>query len=273
MFAPSDAASWPADWLRPVFSSPRVGAVMTTRAGGVSLPPWDRLNLRDEVGDDPQAVRENRARLHAAIGRPSVLLAQVHGAAVCLLDDLPPGAEQALPAERVRADGCATATSDRACEIQVADCLPVLFADRQGRAVGAAHAGWRGLAAGVLEATLARVCGLAGAAPGEIECWLGPCIGPTHFEVGAEVVEAFLGPAAGLRSAFHEPSPRGAGRSMLDLAALGRARLQQAGVRHLLGNDSTRAWCTRNDPGRYFSYRHSPVTGRMAALIWLNALS
>ncbi|MBP8175115.1 MAG: laccase domain-containing protein, partial [Sphaerotilus sp.] len=92
--APIDTA-WPADWLRPVFSSPRVGAVMTTRAGGVSQAPWDSLNLRDEVGDDPLAVRENRARLHAAIGRPSVLLAQVHGAEVCLLEDLPPGAEQA----------------------------------------------------------------------------------------------------------------------------------------------------------------------------------
>lgn len=131
MPAPIDTA-WPADWLRPVFSSPRVGAVMTTRAGGVSQAPWDSLNLRDEVGDDPLAVRENRARLHAAIGRPSVLLAQVHGAEVCLLEDLPPGAEQAPPAERVRADGCATAASVLACEIQVADCLPVLFADRQG---------------------------------------------------------------------------------------------------------------------------------------------
>lgn len=268
MPAPIDTA-WPADWLRPVFSSPRVGAVMTTRAGGVSQAPWNSLNLRDEVGDDPLAVRENRARLHAAIGRPSVLLAQVHGAEVCLLEDLPPGAEQAPPAERVRADGCATAASVLACEIQVADCLPVLFADRQGRAVGAAHAGWRGLAAGVLEATLALVCRLAGAAPDEIECWLGPCIGPTHFEVGPEVVAAFLGTAAAERSAFHQPSPGGQGRSMLDLAALGRERLRRAGVMALGGNDSSLSWCTRNDPARYFSYRHSACTGRMAALVWL----
>ncbi|MFM2347693.1 MAG: peptidoglycan editing factor PgeF [Pseudomonadota bacterium] len=262
-------APWPADWLRPAFSSPRVGAVMTTRAGGVSRAPWDSMNLRDEVSDDPQAVRQNRTRLHAAIGRSSVLLAQVHGADVLTLEHLPPGAEQALSAERVRADGCATAASARACEIQVADCLPVLFADRLGRAVGAAHAGWRGLAAGVLEATLARVCHLAGAAPHEIECWLGPCIGPMHFEVGPEVVTAFLGPQAGERSVFHQPSPGGLGRSMLDLAALGRERLRRASVAVLNGNDSSLSWCTRNDPARYFSYRHSACTGRMAALIWL----
>ncbi|KDB54312.1 hypothetical protein X805_01580 [Sphaerotilus natans subsp. natans DSM 6575] len=170
----------------------------------------------------------------------------------------------------MRADGCVTATSARACEIQVADCLPVLFADRQGRAVGAAHAGWRGLAAGVLEATLARVCALAGAAPDEIECWLGPCIGPTHFEVGPEVVAAFLGTGAGERSAFHQPSPGGQGRSMLDLAALGRARLHRAGVVALSGNDSSLSWCTRNDPTRYFSYRHRACTGRMAALVWID---
>jgi YfiH family protein len=242
---------------------------MTTRAGGVSLAPWDSLNLRDEVGDDPVAVRENRARLHAAIGRASVLLSQVHGAEVCTLETLPAGAEQAAPADRVQADGCATASPVRACEIQVADCLPVLFADVHGRAVGAAHAGWRGLAAGVLEATLDRVCHLAGALPHEIECWLGPCIGPTHFEVGAEVVAAFLGTGAGPRSVFHVPSARGDQRSMLDLAALGRVRLQRAGVQHLSGNDSTLAWCTRNDPGRYFSYRHRSITGRMAALVWL----
>lgn len=268
---PASDAAWPADWLRPVFSSPRVGAVMTTRAGGVSQAPWDSLNLRDEVGDDPRAVRENRARLHAAIGRPSVLLAQVHGAEVCTLETLPSGAEEVPPAERVRADGCATAASDRACEIQVADCLPVLFADRQGRAVGAAHAGWRGLAAGVLEATLARVCELAQAPPDQIECWLGPCIGPTHFEVGPEVVAAFLGAEAGERSAFHRPSPGGPGRSLLDLAALGRERLRRAGVLAPSGNDSSLPWCTRNDPARYFSYRHSARTGRMAALVWIRS--
>ena len=125
----------------------------------------------------------------------------------------------------------------------------------------------------MLEATLERVCDLAGASLDEIECWLGPCIGPTHFEVGAEVVEAFLGAESGAHSDFHQPSAQGAGRSMLDLAALGRARLRQAGVRHLQGNDSTLMWCTRNDPCRYFSYRHSPVTGRMAALIWVGPAS
>lgn len=215
--------------------------------------PWDSLNLRDEVGDDPLAVRENRARLHASIGRSSVLLAQVHGADVCTLEDLPPGAEQAQPAERVRADGCVTATSARACEIEVADCLPVLFADRRG---AGGRRGPRRLAragGGDAGATLARVCALAGAAPDEIECWLGPCIGPTHFEVDPEVVAPFSARRWRLSAArFHQPSPGGQGRSMLDLAALGRERLRRAGVMALGGNDSNLSWCTPQRSGAVF---------------------
>ena len=253
------AAAWPADWLRPRFSHPRVGAVMTTRAGGVSRAPFDSLNLRDEVGDDPATVAANRATLHAAIGRPSLLLLQVHGVAVCRLDDVADGS-------RPVADACVTTTTARACEIQVADCLPVLFADRGGRAVAAAHAGWRGLAAGVLEATLAEVCTLAAVPAGEVECWLGPCIGPDRFEVGADVAQAFGVDAAAPGLRWRAGAP---GKWLADLPGLARDRLRAAGVTAVAGNDGTPAWCTLTHPARYFSYRHGTPTGRMAALIWL----
>jgi hypothetical protein len=251
--------AWPTGWLRPCFSHPRVGAVMTTRAGGVSRAPFDSLNLRDEVGDDPAAVTANRATLHAAIGRPSLLLQQVHGVAVCRLDEVADGS-------RPVADACVTTTTVRVCEIQVADCLPVLFADRGGRAVAAAHAGWRGLAGGVLEATLAEVCALAAVPAHEVECWLGPCIGPSRFEVGEDVAQSFgVDP--------DRPGPRwrrGApGKWFADLSGLACDRLQAAGVTHITGNDGSPGWCTLTDPARYFSYRHASPTGRMAALIWL----
>ena len=257
----------PADWLQPQWPAPaRVHALCTTRAGGVSSGPYASLNLGSHVGDVPQAVHVNRQRLQAVVqgataGARAVFLNQVHGTAVAAIDHATP--------DGTEADACVATEVGAVCTIMVADCLPVLLAHGSGAMVAAAHAGWRGLAAGVLEATLARVCRLAGAAPDEIECWLGPCIGPTHFEVGPEVVAAFLGTAAAERSAFHQPSPGGQGRSMLDLAALGRERLRRAGVMALGGNDSSLSWCTRNDPARYFSYRHSACTGRMAALVWL----
>lgn len=253
--------SAPADWWRPVFSHPRVGALMTGRTGGAGLAPFDSFNLRDGLGDDPLAVQTNRARLQAIIGRPSQWLAQVHGVAVHSLHGVVRDG-QALPV----ADAVVTASADAACEIQVADCLPVLFAHVGGRAVGAAHAGWRGLASGVLEATLARVCTLAGAPPADIECWLGPCIGPARFEVGADVLQAFGASPEVPASHFRPHAP---GKWLADLPALARQRLAHAGVRTTAGNAGTPEWCTLGQPHRYFSYRHAARTGRMAALIWL----
>lgn len=252
----------PGDWWRPAFSHPRVGAVMTGRSGGVSLPPFDSFNLRDGLGDDPLAVQSNRARLQAIVGRPTQLLTQVHGVAVHALVALT-GPDAALPI----ADAVVTASVDVACEIQVADCLPVLFAHAGGRAVGAAHAGWRGLAGGVLEATLARVCALADASPSAIECWLGPCIGPARFEVGAEVLLAFGVTPAAPGPSFQASLP---GKWLADLPALAHQRLRAAGVHHIGGNTGAPDWCTLSQPQRYFSYRHAPCTGRMAALIWLD---
>lgn len=251
----------PADWWRPAFSHPRVGALMTGRSGGVSRPPFDSFNLRDGLGDDAEAVRANRQRLREIVGRPTQLLTQVHGVDVHVLHTLS-GPAAALPI----ADAVATTSPHLACEIQVADCLPVLFAHAGGRAVGAAHAGWRGLAGGVLEATLARVCALAEAPACEIECWLGPCIGPTRFEVGADVLLAFGASPERPGACFQPGQP---GKWLADLPALARQRLAAAGVRQLTGNSGSPEWCTLGHPQRYFSYRHTARTGRMAALVWL----
>lgn len=237
---------------------------MTGRAGGVSQPPYDSLNLRDEIGDELDAVLANRARLHALIGLPSELMRQVHGTVVHRLD----AASLAGEAPRPEADACVTTSPALACEIQVADCLPVLFAHRGGLAVGAAHAGWRGLAGGVLQATLMRVCELAKAPPQDIECWLGPCIGPDQFEVGLEVLEAFG--ASADRPGPHFRARAEAGKWLANLPALAAERLTALGAPLLAGgNDGSPAWCTFSHPARYFSYRRASRTGRMAALVWL----
>lgn len=256
------------DWLRPRFTASNVQAVMTTRRGGVSLAPFDGFNVRPGIGDDEAAVLENRRRLLAALGVPSARVDQVHGAAVHRFVRAP-ATEQPLPV----ADASATRAERLACEIQVADCLPVLFADRSGRAVAAAHAGWRGLAGGILEATLAAVCELADQPASAIEAWLGPCIGPAQFEVGADVLGAFgtdpaepTGSARFIRRA--DPAAADAPRWLADLAGLARDRLAAAGVGQLMGNDGSAPWCTVTNAQRYFSYRRDRHTGRMAALIW-----
>ena len=175
------------DWLLPGWTAPGVGALMTTRRGGVSVGPFESLNLRGGLGDDPLAVRQNKALLQATIGVVPVHLNQVHGAHVLRLVE----SDGAADAPVHTADASVTTEPGVACTVQAADCLPVLFAAPQARAVGAAHAGWRGLALGVLEATLASVCELARCRPADVQVWLGACIGPRHFEVGADVLDAF----------------------------------------------------------------------------------
>ena len=263
------------DWILPEWPAPaRVHALCTTRAGGVSAAPWDSCNLGDHVGDAPQAVAANRQRLQEAMRRQGapvrpVYLRQVHGTQVVRLD---PASADGLPA-----DACGSAAPGVACTVLVADCLPVLFTDRAGTRVAAAHAGWRGLAAGVLEHTLAcfwpqTLDGQARAAPeNEVIAWLGPCIGPQAFEVGAEVREAFCAHDAGAARCF---VPAGApGKYLADLAALARRRLARAGVARVDGNDGAPRWCTAGNPSRFFSHRRDAVrlgsSGRMAACIWL----
>jgi YfiH family protein len=251
------------DWLRPDWHLPGIGARMSTRRGGVSAAPWDSLNLGIAVGDDPEAVAENRRRfaqtIPASAVRP-VFMRQVHGTRVLRLT-----AAHAEPGAALEdADGCVTTEPHIACTVQVADCLPVLFAAPGARAVGAAHAGWRGLAGGVLEATLAAVCEAAGCAPAEVHAWLGPCIGSDNFEVGSDVLKAFDA-EPGNPGGFFKPAMR-AGKWFGDLPGLARRRLHAAGVRQMGGG----RWCTVADASRFFSFRRDGVTGRMAAAVWID---
>lgn len=258
------------DWPAP----PGVRAVFTTRQGGVSAAPWDSLNLGDHVGDVPAQVAANRALLAQATGARPVFLQQVHGTAVLPLDGHTP--------HGLQADAAITSQRGMACTIMVADCLPVLLTDTEGSAVAAAHAGWRGLAgqqgSGVLEQTLECFRALAhkGRAQAAINtiAWLGPCIGPTAFEVGAEVRAAFVGSHPGAADCFTAGTP---GKYFADLAGLARLRLQALGITQIFGNNSSAAWCTVGNASRFFSHRRDAgvggnsfgTTGRMAACIWL----
>lgn len=244
--------------LRPRLGTPGAGALMSTRAGGVSSGAFASLNLGSAVGDELEAVAENRRRFAAGLGGRPVFLRQVHGTRVLRL----PQRGDAVP----EADASFTTEPGVACAIQVADCLPVLFAAPGARGVAAAHAGWRGLAAGVLEATASALCEASGCAPDELRAWLGPCIGPRQFEVGAEVLAAF-GVEPGLSSPRFEA--RGGDRWLADLPGLARERLQAAGLRHIDGG----RWCTVEDESRFFSHRRDRprvgTSGRMAAAVWI----
>ncbi|MBY5993422.1 peptidoglycan editing factor PgeF [Ferrimonas balearica] len=235
-----------ADWPAPA----SVRAISTDRQGGVSLPPFDGFNLGGHVGDRPEHVTANRHQLQGQAGLPSApyWLNQVHGTAV-----------EVLPSARItpQADASYSRQAGTVCTVMTADCLPVLLCDRAGTEVAAAHAGWRGLVDGVLEATLAHFK----AQPGEILAWLGPAIGPAAFEVGPEVRERFVAQMAEAEQAF---VPRG-DRYLADLYVLARQRLARAGVTDVYGGQ----WCTYQDPQRFFSYRRDQQTGRQASLIWL----
>ncbi|MCW5658848.1 MAG: peptidoglycan editing factor PgeF [Burkholderiaceae bacterium] len=251
----------PNDWLIPDWAlDARVGALMTTRAGGISVAPWDSLNLGRSSGDDPAAVAANRARLALASGATHTYLSQVHGDRVIRLD-----AESAQGSHT--ADAAWTDRPGLACTVMVADCLPVLLAAPGARAVGAAHAGWRGLAGGVVERTVQAVCEGASCEPGELAAWLGPCIGPEAFEVGADVLQAFGVPPAPHSSERFRYQVRADGqpRWRADLAGLARDRLRTLGISRVSGG----TWCTVTDPSRFFSFRRDGVTGRMAACVWI----
>lgn len=247
------------DWKLPS----GVQALCTTRLGGVSQPPYDSLNLGDHVQDDPLLVAKNRnlliQQLHGA--RP-VFLKQVHGTDVLNLDPYTP--------DGATADACFTQKSLVACTIMVADCLPILITDSYGTTVAAAHAGWRGLAHGVIENTVKTLCMQSGASPGELMVWLGPCIGPNAFEVGPEVRQTFLEADKNADGCFKD-HPRNANKYLADLPALAKRRLRSLGVLLTAGNDGSDAWCTVHQASRFFSFRRDGVTGRFAACIWRNA--
>ena len=252
------------DWPAPA----RVGACMSTRIGGVSPFPWDSLNLGDHVGDEIGRVAENRRRFEASLPAVPRYLRQVHGVAMADLDQI------STPA--LEADAAISAKADTVCIVGVADCLPVLFTNRLGTVVAAAHAGWRGLSAGVLEATLAGLCQRAQCSPQDVMAWLGPCIGPEAFEVGPEVCAGFDRPGEHLLLRPGPAATDGSPRWLANLAGLARMRLKQAGIVQLHGNDGELEWCTFTQSGRYFSHRRATrqglqSTGRMAAAIWIKS--
>jgi YfiH family protein len=260
-------------WIEPDWPiNTRVRALMTSRQGGVSAAPWDSMNLGDHVGDRVADVHTNRERLAAQIGQRPVFLQQVHGVSSVQLDAATP--------DGCVADACWSLEPGVACTIMVADCLPVLLGDADGRWVAAAHAGWRGLAGlggtaeskgrGVLESLWADLK-RAGADVSDVMAWLGPCIGQQAFEVGPEVRAAFYDGSTEVQALFH---PTADGKFMADLAGLARLRLKALGVHRVFGNDSSPRWCTVSDSALFFSHRRDSrslgQSGRMAACIWLD---
>lgn len=244
-------------WLTPDWDvAPNVHALSTLRGGGLSAQAYASFNLAQHVGDDAEHVRANRALLRAAAKLPAepLWLEQVHG--IHVVEHPGPAATGAMPP---RADAAVAFGPDRVCVVMTADCLPVVFADRAGTRIGVAHAGWRGLVGGVLEATVAALH----AEPDQLVAWLGPAIGPAAFEVGTEVRDAFIARDAANEAAFVRND---AGRFQADLYRLARNALARVGVRRVSGGGR----CTQHEAAEFFSFRRDGGrTGRMATLAWL----
>lgn len=247
----------PVDWIVPDWPAPlRVRSLITTRNGGASAPPFDTMNLAAHVGDDPAAVGTNRGRLREHLPAEPCWLQQMHGTNVV---------EAGTVTDAPQADACIARRPGKVCAVMIADCLPVLLCDRAATTVAAAHAGWRGLSAGVLERTVAAM----DCAPAELLAYLGPAIGPQAFEVQADVLHAFTGLDPRAAHCFRDrPVVAGTPRKWLaDLYGLARQRLARAGVAAVYGGSA----CTFSEPARFFSHRRDRRTGRQAALVWLDA--
>jgi YfiH family protein len=239
------------DWIVPDWPAPpQVRAILTTRKGGVSSMPYSSCNLGYRTGDRTESVDCNRALLGAHLPAQPTWLKQVHGVTVV---------DAATAASLPEADGSFARRANVVCAVLTADCMPVLLCDARGRAVGIAHAGWRGLAAGVVE----EVVKAMGTPVGDMLAYLGPAIGPAAFEVGDEVRDAFLRCLPQAREAFRN---HGESKWFADLYLLARQRLSRLGVARVYGG----GYCTYSDPQRFFSHRRDKVTGRMASLIWLD---
>jgi len=241
----------PEGWIEPDWPAhARVKSFITARAGGVSSGPYATFNLGDQTADDASAVQENKRRLACWMPAPPRWLRQVHGASIVCAD--------AIRAP-VQADAAFTSSPGVVCAVKIADCMPVLLCDRAGTRVGIAHAGWRGLAAGVIERTVEALAGPSDA----LIAYLGPAIGPDAFEVGEDVRSAFCIGDVRAEAAFR---PLRAGKWLADLFSLARLRLSRCGIDDVYGG----GLCTYSDPSRFFSHRRNPITGRMAAFIWLD---
>ena len=257
-------APMPADWIVPEWPAPdAVRAFVTTRAGGVSQGPWGAagqggMNLGLASGEALERVERNRALLNTYLPAPPRWLSLQHGAQVVRAEE--------IGSAPLAADAATCCTPGVVCCVTVADCLPVLLADRTGSVVAAAHAGWRGLAAGILQATVEAMRRRAGASVGQIDAFFGPSIGPEAYEVGAEVLGAMRRTLPDAEAAF---APVANGTFLADLRRLARQALDQVGVRSVYGG----TWCTASDADRFYSYRRDRITGRHAALIWLQAQS
>ena len=243
------------DWITPDWPAPpNVKALFTTRDGGFSKPPYHSLNLGDHVGDDPVAVAQNRILLRELLPGDPKWLKQVHGAKAVRID-----AEDCT--STCSGDAAFTRHPERVCAVLVADCLPILFCDSAGTLVGVVHAGWRGLSEGIIEQTVSAM----GAGNASLMAWLGPAIGPEHFEVGEEVRQAFIQRNKDSALAFLPRPSSKDGKWLANLFLLARQQLRKAGVNEIHGGGE----CTFSDPARFFSYRRDGSTGRMAGLIWL----
>lgn len=242
--------SIPARWIVPDWPVPRrVCSLITTRHGGGSRGAYASFNLGERVGDDAQAVASNRRLLRQFVPDEPIWIRQVHGTRVVEAEPSSLGKE---------ADAAVTRTPGRVCAVLTADCLPVLLADAQGTVVGIAHAGWRGLAAGVIESVVRAM----GVAPASLVAYLGPAIGVAAYEVGHDVFDAFVGANSDAVAAF---ASRGAGKFLANLNLLTRQRLGRLGVESIHGG----TLCTYSDAGRFYSHRRDGVTGRMASLVWM----
>ena len=243
------------DWIQPDWQAPpNVRAFTTTRAGGVSDGPWSSFNLGNRCNDDRLRVEQNRARLCACLPAPVHWLHQLHGTKVVQASAKLKDDPKAEPNDEPEGDALVSFEPGQACAVLTADCLPVFFCNRQGTRVAVAHAGWRGLAEGVLQATIVAL----EEDPAELMAWLGPAIGSRAYEVGSDVADAF---AAEFPEGF---SPRG-DRFLMDIYRLARLKLAAAGVSSIQGG----GFCTMTDSKRFFSYRRDGITGRMASVIWL----
>lgn len=249
--------------IKPSWAVPsQIKSFCTTRAGGVSKSSFNSLNLGLNAGDDSADVLRNRSILSSHLPAEPLWLKQIHGITVST-----PASRNATASEPFEADAAVTNIPNQVLAILTADCMPVLFASKSGGVIGAAHAGWRGLSGGVLENTLQEMLAISpGMSPKDIAVWMGPAIGPTAFEVGEDVLQAFAAQGPAILSKAFRPITGSSGKYLADLYLLARDRLRSLGIEQIDGGD----FCTFNDFENFFSYRRDKKTGRFASLIWIS---